>query len=177
MQSPFEIDETPAFSWAQIGNIGEGRQNLGEDMPVAVYRLFEYTMRTTLIERFGKETMIETFRSAGKLAGREFAKNMLDLTLDFDAFSAQLSEKMSMMKIGVLRIESFDAETGTATLTVSEDLDCSGLPVTGETVCNYDEGFISGILSEYTGKSYIAIETDCWAKGDRVCRFRADITG
>ena len=60
-------------------------------------------------------------------------------------------------------------------LTVSEDADCSGLPLLGETVCNYDEGFIGGILSAYTGKEYTATEIDCWATGDRVCRFRAEM--
>lgn len=49
------------------------------------------------------------------------------------------------------------------------------LPVLGETVCNYDEGFISGILSLYSGKEYVAVETDCWATGGRVCRFQADV--
>ena len=44
----------------------------------------------------------------------------------------------------------------------------------GETVCNYDEGFIAGILSEYTEKNYKAQEIDCWATGERVCRFRAE---
>ena len=57
------------------------------------------------------------------------------------------------------------------TLTVSEDLDCSGLPSTDEVVCHYDEGFIAGILNAYTGKSFTAKEIDCWASGDRVCRF------
>jgi len=47
--------------------------------------------------------------------------------------------------------------------------------VLGETVCNYDEGFISGILSLYSGKEYVAVETDCWATGGRVCRFQADV--
>ena len=45
------------------------------------------------------------------------------------------------------------------------------LPVTNETVCNYDEGFIAGILEAYTGKKYDVREVDCWASGDRVCRF------
>ena len=77
--------------------------------------------------------------------------------------------------IPVLRIESIDEEKGEIMLTVSEDADCSGLPVLGETVCNYDEGFISGILSVYSGKEYRAVEIDCWATGNRVCRFRAAI--
>lgn len=49
------------------------------------------------------------------------------------------------------------------------------LPVLGETVCNYDEGFIAGVLSTYSGKMYTAVEVDCWATGDRVCRFHANI--
>lgn len=54
-----------------------------------------------------------------------------------------------------MRIEKFDMNTGEAILTVGEDLDCSGLPFTGETVCNYDEGFLAGILKEYTKKERI----------------------
>ena len=57
------------------------------------------------------------------------------------------------------------------TLTVSEDLDCSGLPIYGETVCNYDEGFIAGIFYVYTGKEFNVKEIDCWSTGDRTCRF------
>ena len=82
---------------------------------------------------------------------------------------------MQKLKIGVLRVESVDEASGKIMLTVSEDADCSGLPVLSETVCNYDEGFISGILSLYSGKEYQAVEVDCWATGDRVCRFRAEV--
>ncbi|MCI7812595.1 MAG: 4-vinyl reductase [Robinsoniella sp.] len=76
--------------------------------------------------------------------------------------------------LGILRIEKFDRETGKMILTISEDVDCSGLPMLGETVCNYDEGILSGILTSYTKKDYNAIEIDCWATGDRVCRFQAE---
>ena len=57
------------------------------------------------------------------------------------------------------------------TLTVEEDLDCSGLPLTDEVVCQYDEGFIAGIMETYTGQPFHVKEIDCWASGDRVCRF------
>lgn len=100
---------------------------------------------------------------------------MLHLDQPLNQFISELQAKLQELKIGVLRIESVDEETGRIILTVSEDADCSGLPVLGETVCNYDEGFLSGILSVYTGKPYSAIEIDCWATGDRVCRFRAEI--
>ena len=104
-----------------------------------------------------------------------FAKQFLDISLPLDQFAGSLQRKLQELKIGVLRIEDVNEETGKIILTVSEDADCSGLPVLGETVCNYDEGFISGILSLYSGKTYEAIEVDCWATGDRVCRFHAEI--
>lgn len=151
------------------------RGNLGEELPVIVYRLLEYSLKDELIERFGKETQIDIFRQAGRKAGEYFAKKMLDMEQPLDQFVSQLQAKMQKLKIGVLRIEDVDEESGRIILTVAEDADCSGLPVLGETVCNYDEGFISGILSLYSGKQYTAVEVDCWATGDRVCRFHANV--
>ena len=71
----------------------------------------------------------------------------------------------------MLRVERADPESLAFLLTVSEDLDCSGLPITGTTVCDYDEGFIAGLLYAYTGLSFSVKEIDCWATGDRTCRF------
>ena len=153
----------------------DSRGNLGEELPVVVYRLLEYSLKEELVQRLGKEAQIEIFRSAGYRAGEYFAKQMLNLNQTLDQFVSELQSKMQDLKIGVLRIESVDEASGKIILTVAEDADCSGLPVLGETVCNYDEGFISGILSTYSGKKYTAIEVDCWATGDRVCRFHADV--
>jgi uncharacterized protein len=75
------------------------------------------------------------------------------------------------LSIGILRVENADTENMHFTLTVAEDLDCSGLPFTDEVVCQYDEGFISGIMEGYTGKPFVSKEIDCWASGERVCRF------
>lgn len=171
----FSGEEEAKFSWDSIGDIVDGRQNLGEGMPVFVYRLFQFTLKDRLTSRFGKEAAIEIFREAGQLAGKEFAEHMLDLNLEFNDFISHLQEVLRQSQIGILRIEKFDMDTGEATLTVSEDLDCSGLPITGETVCNYDEGFLAGVLKVYTKKAYIVTEVDCWATGSRVCRFEARV--
>lgn len=152
----------------------QGRENLGDQLPVMVYRMLEYSLKLELRNRYDKETQIDIFRSAGRMAGEYFAKQFLDLNQPLNLFVSELQNKMQEFKIGVLRIESIDEESGKITLTVSEDADCSGLPVLGETVCNFDEGFISGILSLYSGKKYTAVEVDCWATGDRVCRFKAE---
>ena len=163
------------FSWDNLGNIKEGRGDLGEEMPVVVYRLMQYTMLDVLSKAYGGEKANEHFRDAGYLAGTEFAKNILNLAVDFDAFLANLQKVLQDMKIGILRMEDFNADNGSIVLTVGQDLDCSGLPVTNENVCNYDEGFIAGILEAYTGKKYHVREVDCWANGDRVCRFNGTV--
>ena len=164
-----------AFTWDSLGDIKEGRGDLGEDMPVLVYRLMQYTMLDVLSKDHGSDQANEYFRRAGFLAGMEFAKNTLDLKTDLDAFLANLQNMLQTMKIGILRMEAFDRATGDFVLTVGQDLDCSGLPVTNENVCMYDEGFIAGILETFTGKKYDVREVDCWASGDRVCRFQGSV--
>ena len=158
-----------------LGYRETGRENLGAELPVEVYRLLEYSFREELEERFGKTAQIEIFRGAGYRSGVFFAQNYLDLTLGMSDFIAQLQRKLEEMKIGVLRVEEVEEDTGRIVFTISEDADCSGLPALGETVCNYDEGFLAGVLSVYTKKPYTAIEINCWATGDRVCRFRAEV--
>lgn len=165
------------FSWSKLGNIKEGRGDLGEEMPVVVYRLMEYCMNHVLADEFGVEKANDLFRKTGYLAGSEFAKNMLDLSQDLSGLFAQLQRVLRELKIGILRVESITEENDIIILTVAQDLDCSGLPPTNEVVCNYDEGFIAGILEAYTKKPYMVREIDCWASGDRVCRFRCVADG
>ena len=168
-------NEHSVFSWNGLGNIKEGRGDMGEEMPVLVYRLMQFTMLDVLTKAQGMEQANEYFRQAGFLAGTEFAKNVLDLKADFNIFLANLQKALQDLKVGILRMEAYNPETGNIILTVAQDLDCSGLPITNETVCVYDEGFIAGILEAYTGKKYIVREVDCWSNGDRVCRFKGII--
>lgn len=162
------------FDWSRLGDIHAGRENLGEEMPVVVYRLLQYTMQDELESRFGQQAAQDILRAAGYRAGLSFAKNVITQRDSFNSFVADLQTQMRNLKIGVLRIEKADVVNLRFVLTVSEDLDCSGLPVTGNTVCTYDEGFIAGILEDFTGESFEVLEIDCWATGDRTCRFTAD---
>lgn len=165
------------FAWEKsLGDIKKGRETLGEEMPVLVYRLMQYTMLDVLSKAYGNERANNHFRQAGYLAGREFAGHVLDITVEFNTFIASLQKTLKELKIGILRMEDINEVTGEMVLTVAEDLDCSGLPITDETVCYYDEGFIAGILEAYTGKRYHVREIDCWANGDRVCRFQATLS-
>ena len=163
------------FSWTDLGDLNEGRASLGEEMPVMVYRLMQYTLFDVLTKNFGREKANQYMRDAGFLAGTEFSRNMLDLNVDFDNFIANLQKTLMDLKIGILRIESISEAGGEIVLTIGEDLDCSGIPITDENVCDYDEGFLAGILGMYTGKSYTVREIDCWASGERVCRFMCKV--
>ncbi|EHQ87258.1 V4R domain-containing protein [Desulfosporosinus youngiae] len=166
MKSPFR-----SFKWKDIGDIERGRPAMGEKMHVAVYRMFHYSLRGVLEKSYGKEAVKHILVEAGRAAGKEFCRHELNPKLPPQDFFHLLKQKMAVLGIGLLEVEHADFENMIFILTVSEDLDCSGLPETGETVCNYDEGLIMGILEQYTGKQFIVRETDCWSTGDWTCRF------
>lgn len=166
-----EERDSSRFDWSMIGDIAEGRPNLGSTMDVAVYRLMQFTLRDVIIQNFDTATAERIYYQAGELAGRQIFKNALSQKNDFGAFLKELQDLLTTLKIGILRVEKSDLERMEFTLTVAEDLDCSGLPVCGETICTYDEGFIAGLLSEFSGKKFEVKEVDCWCSGDRVCRF------
>lgn len=168
-----EEREELKFSWEDLGNICEGRPNFGDSTTVTAYRLMQYSLRDVLIKRFGPETASEIYYEAGKRAGKEFCKNLLNTELEFNQFIAELQRIFKEHRAGVLRVEKSDLIKMELIITVAEDLDCSGLPMTDETVCDYDEGLIAGILEVYTGEEFFVKEIDCWSTGARICRFKA----
>jgi len=168
-----ERDESQ-FEWSMLGDIEEGRPNLGPTVHVSVYRLMQYTLRDILIRDFGVENADKVFFEAGKKAGEEYCRNILNQKQDFDGLFAELQRTMKEFGIGIFRVESADLEKGSFVMTVAEDLDCSGIPVCSEEICTYDEGFIAGLLLAYSGKDFHVKEIDCWASGGRVCRFTVD---
>ena len=166
-----EERESSMFDWSMIGNLAEGRPNLGATMDVAVYRLMQFTLRDVIIQEFDVATAERIYFKAGELAGRQLFKNVITQKSDFGAFVKELQDVLAALKIGILRVEKADMAKMEFSLTVAEDLDCSGLPICDENICTYDEGFISGLLHEFSGKKFTVKEVDCWCSGDRVCRF------
>ena len=161
------------FSWDLIGDIQLGRPNLGPTTRIEVYRLMQFVLRDVLERRFGTEVTDDLFFEAGKLAGTEFYKKFCAGITDLNEFFSALQKLLLELRMGILRVESADTESGAFVFTVSEDLDCSGLPELDFEVCVYDEGFIAGLLENFTGKKFTVKEIDCWCTGDRTCRFAA----
>ncbi len=163
------------FRWELLGDLRLGRPNLGPNTSLNAYRLMQFTFRDVMEQMLGAEKTDQIFYEAGKLAGRQFYENAMPPTKDLNEFLRELQLTLRMWGIGILRIEKIDLEHGELTLTVSEDLDCSGLPELDDEICTYDEGFICALLESYTGLPFKVKEVDCWCTGDRTCRFQAKV--
>jgi uncharacterized protein len=163
-----------AFSWDLLGDLRLGRPNMGRQTRIEVYRLMQFCFRDVMEQNLGTEKTDQLFYDAGKLAGTQFYRNLLSHATDFEELARELQGAFKEMGIGILRVEKADPEKGSFVLTVSEDLDCSGLPELDYEICTYDEGFIAGVLESFSGKRFAVKEVDCWCTGDRTCRFTAD---
>lgn len=161
------------FNWDLLGDLELGRPNLGHQMRVEVYRLMQYSFRDVMEERYGSDEADRVFYDAGFLAGKAIYDNLIGHHEDQNEFIKKFQSVLKEMGIGILRVEEADLDNGRLTMTVAEDLDCSGLPDTGIELCTFDEGFLAAILKSFTGKSFDVKEVDCWCTGDRTCRFTA----
>jgi len=168
-----ETERKYEFSWDLLGDIEMGRPNLGPVARLEVYRLMQFCFRDVIEKAHGSEEADRIFYQAGYLAGQHFYANLIGPLQDLNDFVAKLQSLLKELKIGILRIEEADLEKGHFVITVSEDLDCSGLPEKDFEFCTYDEGFIAALLESFTGKKFLVKEVDCWCTGDRTCRFLA----
>ena len=163
-----------AFTWDLIGDIENARPNLGPTLRLEVYRLMQFCFRDVLEARYGSEEVDKIFYEAGLLAGLSFYENaVVPKPTTFNELVTQVGKLLKDLGVGVLRVEESSMEDLNFTLTVGEDLDCSGLPDLGYEICIYDEGFLAGILEGFTGKAFTVKEIDCWCTNERTCRFKA----
>lgn len=157
-----------------IGNITKGRPTLGSTMDVALYRLARLSLRDVLFSKLGPEACDAIFFEAGEQAGRELYRAMVAKDKSLTDFLKEVQELVASLNMGILRIEKSDLKNRTFTLTIAEDLDCSGLPASNEKRCSYDKGFLSGLLLEHTGVRFSVKEVNCWCSGDKICRYEVE---
>ncbi|MDR0403634.1 MAG: 4-vinyl reductase [Treponema sp.] len=163
------------FDWdTTVGaDMQVARPSLGPSTRIEVYRLFQFTLRDILEQRYGTETADDLFREAGVMAGKAFFEKFLSDASDTASLASKLQDAFTKLGIGIFRVESAETDNSRFIFTVDEDLDCSGLPDTADVVCVYDEGFIQGVLESFSGKGFNVREIDCWCTGSRTCRFEA----
>ena len=161
------------FSWDLLGDLQLGRPNLGPTTRLEVYRLMLFCFRDVMEKNLGTAETDRLFYEAGRMAGAQMYEHLIGEPESLNDFVARLQKVLMELGIGILRVEQADPVKGEFLLTVSEDLDCSGLPESDTEICVYDEGLISALLESFTGKKFRVREVDCWCTGDRTCRFKA----
>lgn len=163
------------FSWdTAIGaDMRTARPGLGPLTRVEIYRLFQFTLRDVLEQRYGTGMTDALFKEAGCMAGRAFFERFLKDAQDVPALVNKLQEAFREYGVGIFRVEETSGDGRRFVFTVDEDLDCSGLPDTEDVICVYDEGFIQGVLESFSGTGFDVREVDCWCTGSRTCRFEA----
>ncbi|MBI9018612.1 MAG: 4-vinyl reductase [Phycisphaerae bacterium] len=169
-----EKHETASFTWDLLGDIETGRPNLGMSCPVLVYRLFKQNMTAELIRQFGRDKAIKLIKNAGYHAGRECCNAVFDCDLPPQMFMISLQMMFKENNIAIINFEKADFDNWQLVIAVNEGLECSGIAPMGHPGCFYLEGFFGGILETYAGRKFIIKEIDCWAAGQRVCRFTVE---
>ncbi|MBU0899373.1 4-vinyl reductase [bacterium] len=163
------------LTFENLGNIAEGRPTLGTETPVLNYRILQFSLREVIESELGEGKGAEYLYRAGKLAGTMVYQKFFADIKELDELIKKVIDLLYQLKMCILRIEKCEPEKGVFVFIALEDLDCSGVPKIGWPICQYDEGFISAILSIFTGKNVVVKEVDCWATGERFCRLEAKV--
>lgn len=159
----------------ELGQISIGREKMGEMTSVLAYRMFAVSMRKTLTDIYGEGEAMLVLRAMGKLAGAMFAREMMNSSLPLDEYLLVLASKLREFNIAELSVENLDLKNCSAVVVLSSDIDCSGFAPCNKTFCQYDEGFLAGIMKEYTKQSFSVEEVDCWGTGSDFCRFEIKV--
>ena len=146
-------------------------ENENERYTAVDYHALRHTFMELLRKAYGLERTSEFFRQAGYLAGAEHAKYKLDLDVDFNTFIANLRETLDRLKIGDLRMEAYDPNTGSFEMIVRHEHGDGGMSSKYDKLNAYDEGLLCGIFDVYSGKKYDVKEVDCWTNENAMCRF------
>ena len=135
--------------------LGVARPKLGEDVPIALFRILRIIgMRSLLGESSG-----QALYSMGKSVG-----NMLDAKT-MDDFRKRIEE----LRIGIPEPEVIDDNH--IMVKLYECITCAGFPFTGEMFCDMESGIIAGLLERVSGKKAKSTQTKSWSAGYAYCEF------
>jgi hypothetical protein len=102
----------------------------------------------------GHKEDTDYLRKEGYSAGVEFSNNIMDMVILPDDSINTLQKKLHDYKINVLRMESYDIDTGNITISFEHEIDFNKLQLSNNDLCSFNEGFVAGILEVYTGRKY-----------------------
>lgn len=174
MDNVFARKQNPVSAWDKLDKARDGRGNLGPDVPIEVFRAYTYTLADYLTDTMGAQECDTFLHGLGYRSGALVVRTKLDATLPPHEFFNQLKTFLRDNRVGVFRMETYDAESGDFAFTLREDLNYSGLTPTDAVSFSYDEGYFEGVMEVYTGTSYSVHHADSWLDEGFVCRFKGE---
>ena len=80
------------LNWENLGDIEEGRPTSGNDCPVIMYRMLQFSLRKIIESELGEGKGGEYLYKAGQLAGRLIYEKFFADEKDADKLFAKLAE-------------------------------------------------------------------------------------
>jgi predicted hydrocarbon binding protein len=170
-----EYTEMSGEATYQYGNIALDRGEIGLDMPVLFFRIFEAAVRDRLSKEYSLAYAFTLMRDAGKSAGAAFAEEFLPEEDDAEAFLRSFRSLFKALGYGALEIERADMSRLSFVFSLEGSLEPARKISEGETDCVFTEGFLSGALSSHFGTDVNVKEIECRAGGALRCRYIAGI--
>ncbi len=147
------------------------RPQLGEDIPILIFRAFRLYSGEYLKEIVGDKGASMLFLNAGRQLGLSLARNLLDE--DVNRFLEKVSDFAKEEKLGILVVEDLNKEK--AVLRLDECITCSGMPNIGMRICHFETGIVAGLFEAFLGKRVKATETKCNAMGEGTCQVTVEL--
>lgn len=161
------------FKWETMGRVKAERPDVGTDVPVIVFRLYAYTLRDSIIKHLDVHKANHILKEAGFNAGVEFYNNVIAVSESTGNFFTDFELHFKGWKLGLLVFdEDVNKDSTEYSVKIYQDLNSSGVEHVSETICEWDEGFIAGVLTTYSKANFYVLETECWASGHEFCRFK-----
>ena len=141
------------------------RPELGETIPLSVFRIFRQFSAQYSIEILGEKGVQTTFSYAGRMLGLDIGKQLY--TEDLDEYIARVKKYVYDAKIGILKLVESDSDK--MVFQLEECITCAGMPNLGMNICYFEVGLVAGIVETYLKKKVSAFETKCNVNGDNCC--------
>jgi predicted hydrocarbon binding protein len=147
------------------------RPNLGEDVPLVIFRSFRLFSGKYLEEILGTRGATVLFQNAGRELGKEIGRTLKEERLD--RYLERIGDFMKEAKVGLLIPES--VSDGRIVLSIDECITCSGMKNIGRRICHFETGIVAGLVETFLGKRVKAYETKCNAMGEGICEVTVEV--
>lgn len=134
-----------------------------ENDPFEFFRLIFHTIRISLLTQGVDIDPI--LHEAGLKVGEALYEKVKDP--DHSTFLGNIAQFWETHSLGTVEVKNLQP----VTISVEDCFECSGLPYLGRPACAFDSGILESLFSLYNHEEVKVMETQCYALGDKSCRF------